>query len=109
MKNIEQNLQNAEGLLTGWNREAIIRNRTVWISLSGGYLRPAVKALHNAHWGYLSAITGMTLDRLQTKWKALYHFCNGAAMTTLRVRLPRDGRQFCRPSKISFPRKFLRT
>jgi ech hydrogenase subunit E len=45
--------------------------------------------LHNAHWGYLSAITGTDLGVEAGQMEALYHFCNGAAITTLRIRSPR--------------------
>jgi NADH-quinone oxidoreductase subunit D len=88
--NIEQNLQRAEGLLTVWNKEAThpeINRLDVAISANG--LRPAVAALHNAHWGYLSAITGLDLGPDSGQMEALYHFCNGPAITTLRIRLPR--------------------
>ena len=66
-------------------------------------LKPATRALIEAHWGYLSAITG--LDRPVEKTaqgdegvgkelfaddhlEVLYHFCNGAAIATLRVSVP---------------------
>ena len=88
--NIEQNLQKAEQLLTVWNKEATHpeANR-LDVSISAGNLRPAVTALHNAHWGYLSAITGLDLGPASDQMEALYHFCNGAAITTLRICLPR--------------------
>ena len=83
--NIEQNLQKAEQLLTVWNKEATHpeANR-LDVSISAGNLRPAVTALHNAHWGYLSAITGLDLGPASDQMEALYHFCNGAAITTSR-------------------------
>ena len=87
MKNIEQNLQNAEGLLAGWNREAVHPEpNRLDVVVAVDDLRPAVKALHNAHWGYLSAITGMDLGAESGQIEALYHFCYGAAVTTLRRR-----------------------
>jgi NADH:ubiquinone oxidoreductase subunit C len=66
-------------------------------------LKPAVKALLlDNRWGYLSAITGLDNAKYQvdevTKEKKLladagslellYHFCLGAAVTTLRVAVP---------------------
>ena len=58
-------------------------------------LREAAGALREAEWGYLAAITG--LDRMPDEaaeapasLEALYHFCAGAAVVTVRVRLPRD-------------------
>ncbi|MCL4559040.1 MAG: NADH-quinone oxidoreductase subunit C [Chloroflexi bacterium] len=76
-------------------------------------LLPAVRALTEAHWGYLSAITGLDVPGAgqptpeEKQWErldgvpehagtvpmggfeVLYHFCHGAAVLTLRVRLPR--------------------
>lgn len=63
----------------------------------------AVEALVNAHWGYLSAITGMDLPysalvhitegeeeltEEEDHVRVLYHFSEGAAVTTLRVTVP---------------------
>src|SRR5689334_16102327 len=88
--NIEQNLKKAEELLAAWNKEASHpeTNRLDIVILANS-LRPAVTTLHNAHWGYLSAITGTDLGPASGQLEALYHFCNGAAITTLRIRLPR--------------------
>jgi len=82
-------------------------------------LLPAVQALQAAQWGYLSAITGLDhpgfdpteaksqpveekkWDRLADPYiqnvgvfstphlETLYHFCQGAAILTLRVKVPR--------------------
>src|SRR6266540_1348537 len=88
--NIEQNLQRAEGLLTDWNKEGTHpETNRLDIVISASSLRPAVTVLHNAHWGYLSAITGLDLGPDSGQMEGLYHFCNGAAITTLRIRLPR--------------------
>jgi ech hydrogenase subunit E len=88
--NIEQNLKTAEELLTVWNKETghPEANR-LDIVVTADDLRPAVTALHNAHWGYLSAITGMDHGMASGQLEALYHFCSGLAITTLRVRVPR--------------------
>lgn len=66
-------------------------------------LKPAVKALLlDRHWGYLSAITGLdnalykvdettkekSIDPKGGSLELLYHFCQGAAVTTLRVSIP---------------------
>ncbi|HEY3380834.1 MAG TPA: NADH-quinone oxidoreductase subunit C [Vicinamibacterales bacterium] len=66
----------------------------------------AVKILVDAHWGYLSAITGLDLPwpkpkpgikpaepapeagPLEDELEALYHFASGAAVATIRVRVP---------------------
>src|SRR6266487_1759269 len=88
--NVEHSLQNAEQLLVAWNKETTHpESNRLDVSISAEDLRPAVTALHNAHWGYLSAITGMDLGPDAGQMEALYHFCYGAAVTTLRVRLPR--------------------
>src|SRR5512134_697934 len=88
--NIEQNLQKADELLAAWNKEVTHpeTNRMDAV-IAADDLRPAVKALHDAHWGYLSAITGLDLGADAGQMEALYHFCNGPAITTLRVRTPR--------------------
>jgi NADH-quinone oxidoreductase subunit D len=88
--NIEQNLQTVEQLLVSWNKEATHpeANR-LDISIRAQDLRAAVKALHDAGWGYLSAITGIDLGPGSGQMEALYHFCSGAAVTTLRIGLPR--------------------
>ena len=90
--NIEQTLQRAEGLLTSWNKEATHpESNRLDVVVSDSDLRPAVTALQNGGWGYLSAITGMDLGPDANQMEALYHFCDGPAITTLRIRLPRTG------------------
>ena len=88
--NVEQTLQRAEGLLTPWNKEATHpESNRLDVVVSASDLRPAITALHNGGWGYLSAITGMDLGPDANQMEALYHFCDGPAITTLRIRLPR--------------------
>ncbi|HSK89064.1 MAG TPA: NADH-quinone oxidoreductase subunit C [Anaerolineales bacterium] len=88
--NSEQNLQQAEQLLAAWNKEtAHPEANRLDAAIVADDLRPAVRALHDAHWGYLSAITGMDLGSDAGQMEALYHFCNGPAIATLRIRLPR--------------------
>lgn len=53
-------------------------------------LTAAVRALQTAHWGYLAAITGLDLGVEAGQLEVLYHFCSGAAVTTLRVPIPRQ-------------------
>jgi NADH:ubiquinone oxidoreductase subunit C len=45
--------------------------------------------LQAAHWGYLSAITGLDCGTQDGDLEVLYHFCKGGAILTLRVRTPR--------------------
>ena len=70
------------------------------VELAAEHLPAAVEALTEARWGYLSAITG--LDRTpgetegaesgesapprRAQFEALYHFCRGATVLTLRVK-----------------------
>jgi Ni,Fe-hydrogenase III component G len=47
----------------------------------------AVWRLNNARWGYLAAITGLDSG---SDFEVLYHFCQGQAVLTLRLRCPYD-------------------
>lgn len=53
-------------------------------------LLDCVAPLASAHWGYLSAITGLDHGVESGQLEVLYHFCNRAAVVTLRVPLPRQ-------------------
>jgi Ni,Fe-hydrogenase III component G len=53
-------------------------------------LLDGIRALTNAHWGYLSAITGLDHGPEAGRMEVLYHFCNQAAVLTLRVPIPRE-------------------
>ena len=66
------------------------------IALTPDALLPAVQALISAHWGYLSAITGLDHGPEAGEMEVLYHFCSAAAIVTLRVRVPRG--EPCVPS-----------
>ena len=89
--NIEQALAQSEKLLAPWNKETIRpESNRLDVVIAGDDLRAAVIALHEANWGYLSAITGMDLGPVSAQMEALYHFCSGPAITSLRIRLPHD-------------------
>ena len=91
MISTEERLQQAEALLHAWATDPARPedNRLdVWIAPAD--LVAAVAALHGAGWGYLSAITGLDDGPEAGGLQALYHFCGGAAVVTLRVRLPYD-------------------
>jgi len=66
------------------------------VELAPADLAPAVQALHDTRWGYLTAITGLDHPPAAGngsdagRIEVLYHFCHGAAVVTLRVSLPRD-------------------
>jgi len=94
----------AEELLKPWTVEKMRpEDIRLDVIIRPNDLKPATKAIIYAHWGYLSAITG--LDRPAEKagqgdedvasevfseghLEALYHFCRGAAVVTLRVSVP---------------------
>lgn len=54
-------------------------------------LMAAVAGLLVKRMGTLTAITGLDLGPESGELEVLYHFCTGALIVTLRVRLPRDG------------------
>ncbi len=70
------------------------------VSIPADQLPVAVEALLGAHIGYLSAITGLDWPPAPAKGgeaapgvgrvEALYHFCEGGAVVTLRVAVPYD-------------------
>jgi NADH-quinone oxidoreductase subunit D len=89
--NLEQTLQQAETLLAPWNQETLHPDPTrLDVVLRAEDLHAAARALHDARWGYLSAITGLDLGLTDGRLEVLYHFCNGPAITTLRLRQSRD-------------------
>jgi Ni,Fe-hydrogenase III component G len=53
-------------------------------------LLPAVKLLDDQTWGYLVAITGLDSGVESGEIEALYHFCHGPEVLTLRVTIQRD-------------------
>lgn len=53
-------------------------------------LLPVLSALLENDWGYLATITGIDLGVEAGEIEILYHFCNGLAVITLSVKVPRD-------------------
>jgi Ni,Fe-hydrogenase III component G len=97
MEVTENALRLAETLLGEWTVEVTQPESSrmdVYLNRSG--FIPAVQALHSHHWGYLAAITGLDHPPVTAEdgtttggeIEALYHFCHGAAVLTLRIRLP---------------------
>jgi len=84
-------LERAEIVLAPWmsTAEHPVPHR-LDVSLEAPELLPAVTSLVNAGWGYLVAITGFDPGVSTGQLFALYHFAEGAAITTLRVNLPRE-------------------
>jgi len=111
-------LQTAQTMLQPWVIEAKNpENNRLDIYVAAPNILPAVQSLVDAHWGHLSAITGLdrpapaplqpaakpgqpvveapavetpaaTGPAPEGKIEVLYHFCQGAAILTLRVGLP---------------------
>ncbi len=88
----DEALQTAERLLadlaTGATRPEPHR---LDVAIAGTDVLKAATALRQARWGFLSTLTGLDLGPQDGHLEALYHFCEGAAIATLRVQLPRQG------------------
>ncbi len=88
--NTEIALQQARELLVAWAKETKTPEpNRLDVSIAISDLLFAVHALTGAHWGYLSAITGLDPGAVTGELEVLYHFCQGAAVLTLRLRIPR--------------------
>jgi Ni,Fe-hydrogenase III component G len=87
----EETLQRAESLLAPWatNTDVPAVNR-LDVSIDVADLIASVRALHQADWGYLAAITGLDLGPEAGEMEVLYHCCAGAAVVTLRVKVNRE-------------------
>lgn len=84
-------LQTAAELLAPWAQETIEPEPgRVDVVVAPGDLVAAAHALMDARWGYLTAITGLDPGEEDGRLEALYHFACGAALVTLRVRVPRE-------------------
>ncbi len=84
-------LQAAESILAPWAKETMRPEPArADVVIAPQDVVPAATALHAAGWGFLTAITGLDLGVEAGKLEALYHFCEGPAVVTLRVTLPRD-------------------
>jgi NADH-quinone oxidoreductase subunit D len=83
--------QQAETLLQPWRErmQAPEQNR-IYVSIRPDELLDAVRALHDARWGYLSTISGIDPSGEDGEMEALYHFCSGPTVVTLRVALSRE-------------------
>lgn len=90
--NTETALQQAEQALAGVARATAkpTANR-LDVTVESGDLLKAATALRQAHWGYFAALSGVDLGKDANALEALYHFCEGDAIATLRAKLPRSG------------------
>ncbi|NMC53616.1 MAG: NADH-quinone oxidoreductase subunit C [Chloroflexi bacterium] len=89
----QQSLTLARELLQPWAiSESTPAAERLDVEISAENLVPAVQALHQAGWGYLSAITG--IDRSsdnpeeEGRIEVMYHFSWGGVVTTLRLFVP---------------------
>lgn len=90
MTTVEDRLQTAQELLAAWAGETQTPEPDrLDMVMQADNLVAAVAALDSARWGYLSAITGLDLGADAGQIEVLYHFCEGAAVLTLRVPTPR--------------------
>jgi Ni,Fe-hydrogenase III component G len=90
--NTDALLQTAESLLTPFAAQtnAPEPGRLDFTIPTGDELHRAIQALQRAGWGYLAAITGLDLGLEDGRFEILYHFCEGAAVITLRLAVSRD-------------------
>jgi ech hydrogenase subunit E len=89
----QQPFDQAQALLAAWSRAVQAPEAGRLDAIVGRTeLLGAVGALRQGNWGYLSAITGLDPGPDTGELEALYHFCRGPAVLTLRIRTPRvDG------------------
>jgi Ni,Fe-hydrogenase III component G len=91
MMDTNKSLQAARDMLAPWAKEMTTPEpNRLDVVIEAENLVPLITELAVARWGYLSAITGLDLGVELGAFEVLYHFCAGAAIVTLRVRLPRN-------------------
>ncbi len=84
-------LQKATDLLGPWaNEMKTLEPNRLDVFIAPWDLLAAVNALCGAGLNHLSAITGLDLGPAAGELEILYHFCTGAAVVTLRVRVRRE-------------------
>ncbi len=85
-------LQSAQSLLAPWtDRVETPEPERVDVYLLAEKIVDAVQAMVNAGGWHLSAITGLDIPQSEDSEGAielLYHFCQGAAIVTLRIQVP---------------------
>ena len=88
---LERLLETAVMLLTSWIVEQTAPEpERVDIYIEKANLIPAVDSILENDWGYLAAITGMDPGAEDENLEVLYHFCEGPAVVTLRVNVPKE-------------------
>jgi len=90
--NSETVLEKGAALLTPWAQETLTPEpNRLDVVIAAQDLQAAAKALVDAKWGYLTAIAGLDLGPEVGQIEALYPFCSGPHILTLRIRVPRSG------------------
>jgi ech hydrogenase subunit E len=85
-------LRTAESLLAGFAKAtAKPEPNRLDVNMAPSNLVAAASALRGARWGYLATLTGVDLGTEADRIEALYHICEGDAIVTLRVDVPRTG------------------
>ena len=106
-------LQQAEGLLGKFAKgTAKPEPNRLDVTIAASDLVAAATALHRARWGYLATLTGVDLGTEANQIEALYHICEGDAIATLRVQVPRTGGSVptihaLHPNAMFFEREFM--
>ena len=60
------------------------------VNITADELLTVIATLLDNEWGYLATITGVDLGVEAGEIEVLYHFCHGASVVTLSVKVPRD-------------------
>jgi Ni,Fe-hydrogenase III component G len=90
---VETDFLRIQGSVAPWVSGSRTAENRLDMDTSAERLVPAVTALRSLSWGYLSAITGFdsgTAAPSDGHIELLYHFCNGPAVATFRVKVPRE-------------------
>jgi Ni,Fe-hydrogenase III component G len=88
--NTEALLHKAQDLLAVWTLTSSTPElNRLDLEVKAENLTKAVEVLVTERWGYLAAITGLDPGREAGIIEVLYHFCEGAAVLTLRVHTDR--------------------
>lgn len=89
MPEYESTIQRALETLASWAKETEEQEPDrLFVVIEAADLVAAAETM--IRWGYLATITGVDLGTETGQIEVLYHFCAGANVATLRVRVPRE-------------------